>query len=70
MRDVLSRRIARLEQHVAGQHPSPCTVWHLQTSPEEQEAVLDILLEVGALRLAEDGAPLCRAEGGWVPWSH
>ena len=70
MRDVLSRRIARLEQRAAAQHPSACTVRHLQTSPEEQQAVLAILLEVGALRLAEDGMPLCRAEGGWVPWSH
>ena len=70
MRDVLSRRIARLEQRTAAQHPSPCTVRHLQTSPEEQAEVLAILLEVGALRLAEDGTPLCRADGGWVPWSH
>jgi hypothetical protein len=70
MRDVLSKRIARLEQRAAARSPSPCTVRHLQTSPEEQEAVLAILLEVGALRLAGDGTPLCRAEGGWVPWSH
>jgi hypothetical protein len=70
MRDVLSRRIARLEQRAAAQHPSPCTIRHLRTSPEEQQAVLAILLEVGALHLAEDGTPHCRAEGGWVPWSH
>jgi hypothetical protein len=70
MRDVLSRRIARLEQRAAARSPGACTVRHLQTSPEEQEAVLAILLEVGALRLAEDGTPLCCAEGGWVPWSH
>ena len=70
MRDVLSRRITRLEQRAAAQHPTPCTVRHLQTSPEEQQAVLAILLEVGALRLAEDGTPLGRADEGWVPWSH
>ena len=70
MRDALSRRIARLEQRAAAWSSSPCPVRHLQASPEEQEAVLAILLEVGALRLADDGTPLCRAEGGWAPWSH
>jgi hypothetical protein len=38
-------------------------------SPEQQSAVLEILLEVGALRYADDGTLLRLAnDGGYVPW--
>jgi hypothetical protein len=67
---AFSRRVARLEQRAAVQQPTPCAVRHLETSPEEQEAVLGVLLEVGALRLAEYGSLLCLANGGYVPWPH
>jgi hypothetical protein len=50
MGSALSRRLARLEQRAAAQQPTPCAVRYLQSSPEEQEAVLAILLEVGVLR--------------------
>jgi hypothetical protein len=68
MGSALSRRLARLEQRVAAQHPAPCPVRFMASSPEEQEAVLRILLEAGALRLADDGSVLCLTEGGYVPW--
>jgi hypothetical protein len=64
VRDALSRRIARLEQRAAAQHAAPCTIGHLECSPEQQQAVLDILLEVGVLRFADDGALLRLADGG------
>jgi hypothetical protein len=50
MGSALSRRLARLEQRAAAQQPTPCAVRYLQSSSEEQEAVLAILLEVGVLR--------------------
>jgi hypothetical protein len=59
-----------LEQRTAAQQPAPCAVRYLDASPEDQEAVLAILLEVGALRYGDDGTLLRLADGGeYAPWS-
>jgi hypothetical protein len=66
---ALARRVARLEQRTAAQHPAPCGVRYLETTPKDQEAVLAILLEAGALRYGDDGTLLRLADGGgYVPW--
>jgi hypothetical protein len=65
---ALARRIARLEQRAAAQQPTPCAVRYLQSPPEEQEAVLAILLEVGVLRYGDDGTLLGLGDGGYEPW--
>jgi hypothetical protein len=65
---ALARRVARLEQHTAAQHLAPCAVRYLETSPEDQDAVLAILLEVDVLRYGDDGTLLRLANGGeYVP---
>ena len=63
----LLRRVARLEQCIAVQHATPCTVTHVAASPEEQEEVLAILLEAGVLRFGEDGTLLRLGDGGYEP---
>jgi hypothetical protein len=67
MGSTLSRRVARLEQRAVAQQPTPCAVRYLETSPEEQEAVLAILLEVGVLRYGDDGTLLRLGDEGYEP---
>jgi guanyl-specific ribonuclease Sa len=55
---ALARRVARLEQCAATVQPGACPVRAMDQSPEEGAAVLALLLEVGALRYADDGTLL------------
>jgi hypothetical protein len=64
---ALARRLARLEQRAAAQQPASCGVTFMEATPEQAEAVLAILLDLGVLRYDDDGTLLRLAEGGYEP---
>jgi hypothetical protein len=52
---ALARRVARLEQRTAAQHPASCAVRYLDASPEDTAAVLAVLLDAGFCAMPTTG---------------